>query len=96
MERYAFRRIDRQTVSETNTAEMLEALTPICHVKGGDAQEGPPVLGPQNDIVKHRQARPRRRGLAVKPAFHFLALTGGAVRRGPAGEWDEIDAADAV
>ena len=38
--RYAFQRIDRQTVSETNTADMLEALTPFCHVKGGDAQEG--------------------------------------------------------
>ena len=81
IERYVFPRIDRRPVSEVNTADVLEILTPIWH----DTAETPhavrrrirwvlewaiamdlgnanpcdrvaPVLGPQNDIVTHRQA----------------------------------------
>ncbi len=33
MERYAFPRIGRRPVSEVNTADVLEILTPIWHVK---------------------------------------------------------------
>ena len=33
LERYAFPRIGRRPVSEVNTADVLEIITPICHVK---------------------------------------------------------------
>ena len=38
MERYAFPRIGRRPVSEVNTADVLEILTPIWHVKGETAR----------------------------------------------------------
>ena len=85
MERYAFPRIGTRPVSEVNTADVLEILTPIWHVKAETARavrqrirsviewaialdmrnDNPcdralPVLGPQNDIVTHRQALPHR------------------------------------
>ena len=81
MERYAFPRIGSRPVSEVNTADVLEILTPIWHSKAETARavrqrirsvlewaialdmrsDNPcdrvlPVLGPQNDIVTHRQA----------------------------------------
>ena len=134
MERYVFPRIGRRPVSEVNTADVLEILTPIWHVKAATAREvrqrirsvlewavaidlrndNPcdrvvPVLGPQHDIVTHRQALPPkdvaaaietvRDGSAqpaVRLAFEFLVLT--AARSGEVrlATWDEIHAAGAV
>ncbi len=81
MERYVFPCIGSRPVSEVNTADVLEILSPIWHAKAATAKEvrqrvrsvlewavaldlrndNPcdrvvPVLGPQNDIVTHRQA----------------------------------------
>ena len=68
-----------------------------------------PVLGPQNDIVTHRQALPHKNVAAalesvrdgsaqpaVRLAFEFLVLT--AARSGEVrlATWDEIDTAGAV
>ena len=135
MERYAFQRIGSRPVSEVNTADVLEILTPIWHVKAETARavrqrirsvlewaiamdlrnDNPcdrvlPVLGPQNDIVQHRQALPHKKVAAaietvrdsksaqpaVRLAFEFLVLT--AARSGEVrlATWDEIDAAGAV
>jgi integrase len=134
MERYVFPRIGSRPVSEVNTADVLEILSPIWHVKAATAREvrqrirsvlewaialdmrsdNPcdrvvPVLGPQNDIVTHRQALPHqdvaaaietvRDGSAqpaVRLAFEFLVLT--AARSGEVrlATWDEIDTAGAV
>ena len=134
MERYAFPRIGSRPVSEVNTADVLEILTPIWHAKAETARavrqrirsviewaialdmrnDNPcdrvlPVLGPQNDIVTHRQAL-RHRDMAaaietvqagsaqpdVKLAFEFLVLT--ATRSGEVrgAQWAEIDATDRV
>ena len=135
MERYAFPRIGRRPVSEVNTTDVLEILTPIWHVKAETARavrqrirsvlewaiamdlrnDNPcdrvlPVLGPQNDIVTHRQALPHKDVAAaietvrasgstqpaVRLAFEFLVLT--AARSGEVrlATWDEIDTAGAV
>ena len=135
MERYVFQRIGSRPVSEVNTADVLEILTPIWHVKAATAREvrqrirsvlewgialdmrndNPcdrvvPVLGPQNDIVTHRQALPHKDVAAaietvrdsgsaqpaVRLAFEFLVLT--AARSGEVrlATWDEIDTAGAV
>ena len=134
MERYAFPRIGGRPVSEVNTADVLEILTPIWHVKAETARavrqrirsviewavaldmrnDNPcdrvlPVLGPQNDIVTHRQALPHqevaaaietvRAGSAqpaVKLAFEFLVLT--ATRSGEVrgAQWAEVDATERV
>ena len=134
MERYAFPRIGSRPVSDVNTADVLEILTPIWHVKAETARavrqrirsviewaialdmrtDNPcdrvlPVLGPQNDIVTHRQALPHwdvaaaietvRAGSAqpaVKLAFEFLVLT--ATRSGEVrgAQWAEIDTTDYV
>ena len=134
MERYAFPRIGSRPVSEVNTADVLEILTPIWHVKAETARavrqrirsviewaialdmrsDNPcdrvlPVLGPQNDIVTHRQALPHRDVAAaietvragsaqpaVKLAFEFLVLT--ATRSGEVrgAQWAEIDTAGRV
>ena len=134
MERYAFPRIGTRPVSEVNTADVLEILTPIWHVKAETARavrqrirsviewaialdmrnDNPcdralPVLGPQNDIVTHRQALPHRDVAtaietvragsaqpAVKLAFEFLVLT--ATRSGEVrgAQWAEIDTTDRV
>ena len=134
MERYAFPRIGSRPVSEVNTADVLEILTPIWHVKAETARavrqrirsvlewaialdmrnDNPcdrvlPVLGPQNDIVTHRQALAHRDVAAaieavrsgaaqpaVKLAFEFLVLT--ATRSGEArgAQWTEIDTTDHV
>ena len=134
MQRYIFPRIGNRPVSEVNTADVLEILSPIWHVKAATAREvrqrirsvlewaialdmrnhNPcdrvvPVIGPQNDIVTHRQALPHkdvaaavetvRDGSAqpaVRLAFEFLVLT--AARSGEVrlATWDEIDTAGAV
>ena len=134
MQRYVFPRVGNRPVSEVNTADVLEILSPIWHVKAATAREvrqrirsvlewaialdlrndNPcdrvvPVLGPQNDIVTHRQALPHqdvaaaletvRAGSAqpaVRLAFEFLVLT--AARSGEVrlATWDEIDTAGAV
>ena len=129
-----FPRVGKRPVSEVNTADVLEILTPIWHEKAETARavrqrvrsvlewsiamdlrnDNPcdrigPVLGPQNDIVTHRQALPHkdvaaaietvRDGSAqpaVRLAFEFLVLT--AARSGEVrlATWDEIDPAGAV
>ena len=135
MERYVLPHIGRRPVSEVNTADVLEILTPIWRVKAETARavrqrvrsvlewavaldmrnDNPcdrvlPVLGPQNDIVEHRQALPhkevavavetvRSSGKAapmVKLAFEFLVLT--AARSGEVrlATWAEIDTAGRV
>ena len=134
MERYAFPRIGSRPVSEVNTADVLEILTPIWHAKAETARavrqrirsviewaialdmrsDNPcdrvlPVLGPQNDIVTHRQALPHRDVAAaietvragsaqpaVRLAFEFLVLT--ATRSGEVrgAQWAEIDTTDHV
>ena len=135
LERYAFPRIGRRPVSEVNTADVLEILTPIWHVKAETARavrqrirsvlewaiamdlrhDNPcdrvlPVLGPQNDIVEHRQALPHKdvavavetvrasasAAPAVKLAFEFLVLTAALSGEVRLATWDEIDTAGRV
>ena len=121
-------------VSEVNTADVLEILTPIWHVTAETARavrqriqsviewaialdmrnDDPcdrvlPALGPQKDIVTHRQALPHRdvaaatetvRAGSAQPAvklpFEFLVLT--ATRSGEVrgAQWAEIDTAGHV
>ena len=135
MERYVFPHIGSRAVSQVNTADVLEILTPIWHDKAETARavrqrirsvlewaiamdlrnDNPcdrvaPVLGPQNDIVTHRQALPHKDVAAaietvrtsssgqpaVKLAFELLVLT--AARSGEVrlATWEEIDTAGAV
>ena len=135
MEQYAFPRIGSRPVSQVNTADVLDILSPIWHVKAATARavrqriravlewavaldmrsDNPcdrvlPVLGPQNDIVTHRQALPHQEVAAaietvrassssqpaVKLAFELLVLT--AARSGEVrlATWDEIDVAGRV
>ncbi len=133
LERYAFPRIGSRPVSEVNTADVLEILTPIWHVKAETARavrqrirsvlewaiamdlrhDNPcnhvlPVLGPQNDIVQHRQALPHQdvaaavetvrasAAPAVKLAFEFLVLTAARSSEVRLATWDEIDTAGRV
>ncbi len=134
MERYAFPRIGNRPVSEVNTADVLEILTPIWHVKAETARAVRqrirsvlewaialdmrndnacdrvlPVLGPQNDIVTHRQALPHRDVAAaigtvragsaqpaVKLAFEFLILTASRSGEVRGAQWAEIDTTDRV
>ena len=135
LDRYAFPRIGGRPVSEVNTADVLEILSPIWHVKAETARavrqrvravlewaiamdlrnDNPadrvlPVLGPQSDIVTHRQALPHKDVAAaietvrtsgspqpaVKLAFEFLVLT--AARSGEVrlATWDEMDVGGGV
>ena len=135
MERYVFPLVGNRPVSEVNTADVLEILSPIWHAKAATAREvrqrvravlewaialdmrndNPcdrvvPVLGPQNDIVTHRQALPHQDVAvaietvrassspqpAVKLAFELLVLT--AARSGEVrlATWDEMDVAGRV
>ncbi len=135
MERYAFPRIGNRPVSEVNTADVLEILTPIWHVKAETARavrqrirsvlewaialdmrnDNPcdrvlPVLGPQNDIVTHRQAlshkdvaaaietvRTSKSGQpAVRLAFEFLVLTAARSAEVRLATWTEINTPDRV
>ena len=135
LERYAFPRIGRRPVSEVNTADLLEILTPIWRVEAETARavrqrirsvlewaiamdlraDNPcdrvlPVLGPQNDIVTHRQALSHKdvaaaiatvRGSksaqpAVRLAFEFLVLTAARSGEVRGAQWAEIDTTDRV
>ena len=134
LERYAFPRIGNRPVSDVNTADVLEILTPIWHAKAETARavrqrirsvlewavaldmrsDNPcdrvlPVLGPQNDIVTHRQALPHRDVTAaigtvragsaqpaVKLAFEFLILTASRSGEVRGAQWAEIDTTDRV
>ena len=119
-------------MSEVNTADVLEILSPIWHAKAAtarevrqrirsvlewaialDMQDGNPcdrvvpVLGPQNDIVTHRQALPHKDVAAaietvwessspqpaVKLAFEFLVLTAARSAEVRLTTWDEMDVA---
>ena len=130
MERYAFPRIGRRPVSEVNTADVLEILTPIWHKKAETAwavrqrvrmvlewsiamnlrNDNPcdrlgPVLGPQNNIVTHRQALPHQEvaaavktvrssgsaAPAVRLAFEFLVLTAARSAEVRLATWGEMD-----
>ena len=53
MERYVFPRIGQRPVSEVNTADVLEILSPIWHVKAATAEGGPPAY-PVGARVGHR------------------------------------------
>ena len=135
IERYAFPRIGGRPVSEVNTADVLEILTPIWHVKAETARavrqrirsvlewaiamdlrnDNPcdrvmPVLGPQNDIVTHRQALPHKDVAAaietvrasgstqpaVRLAFEFLVLTAARSAEARLATWTEMDVAGRV
>ena len=135
MERYAFPRIGSRPVSEVNTADVLEILTPIWHSKAETARAVRqrirsvlewaialdmrsdnscdrvlPVLGPQNDIVTHRQALPHKDVAAaietvrasksgqsaIRLAFEFLALTAGRSAEVRLATWGEMDVAGRV
>ena len=135
MERYVFPRIGQRPVSEVNTTDVLEILSPIWHVKAETARavrqrvrsvlewaialdmrnDNPcdrvvPVLGPQNDIVTHRQALPHKDVAAaietvrassspqpaVKLAFEFLVLTAARSAEVRLATRDEMDVAGRV
>ena len=135
LERYAFPRIGKRPISEVNSADVLEILTPIWHSKAETARavrqrvrmvlewsiamnlrnDNPcdrigPVLGPQNDIVTHRQALPHGEvaaavekvrtsdsaAPAVRLAFELLVLTAARSAEVRLATWDEIDTAGAV
>ena len=129
LERYAFPRIGSRPVSQVNSADVLELLTPIWHVKPETARavrqrvravlewavamelraDNPcdrvlPVLGPQNDIVRHRRAlghqdvaaavetvRASSSAAATKLAFELLVLTAARSAEVRLATWDEID-----
>ncbi len=134
LERHAFPRIGKRPVSEIASADVLEVLTPIWHVKVQTARnvrqrissvmewaiamnlraDNPcdrlgPVLGKQNEVVRHMRALPHRDVAAavetvrasdtadsVKLAFEFLVLT--AARWGEVrwARWAEMDLSDHV
>ena len=135
LKRYAFPRIGERPVSEVNSADVLEILTPIWRLKAATTRavlpriravrewalaielraDNPcdrvlPILGPQNDIVQHRQALPHKDVAAavetvrasasavpaIKLAFEFLVLT--AARSGEVrlATWAEMDTAGRV
>ena len=129
LERHAFPRIGNRPVSEVASADVLEVLTPIWHVKVQTARnvrqrisavmewaiamnlraDNPcdrlgPVLGKQNEVVRHMRALPHRdvaaavaavRGSnatdAVKLAFEFLVLTAARWGEVRGARWDEMD-----
>ena len=134
LELHAFPRIGSRPVSEVSSADVLEVLTPIWHVKVQTARnvrqrisavmewaiamnlrpDNPcdrlgPVLGKQNEVVRHMPALPHRdvaaalatvrastAAEAVKLAFEFLVLT--AARWGEVrwARWTEMDTEDGV
>ena len=129
LERHAFPRIGNRPVSEVASAEVLEVLTPIWHVKVQTARnvrqrisavmewaiamnlrpDNPcdrlgPVLGKQNEVVRHMRALPHRdvaaavtavrasnAAEAVKLAFEFLVLTAARWGEVRGARWDEMD-----
>ena len=134
LERYAFPRIGNRPVSEVDSADVLQILSPIWHVKRQTARtvrrrigavlewavamnlrnDNPvdrvlPVLGPQNEIVEHRQALPHRevaaaiatlraseRAGAGRLAFEFLILTAARWGEVRGAVWPEVDTAGRV
>ena len=134
LERYAFPRIGRMSVSEVNSADVLQILTPVWHVRMQTARtvrrrvgavlewavamnlrnDNPadrvlPVLGPQNEVVEHRQALPHREVAAAietlreseragvgKLVFEFLILTAARWGEVRGAVWPEIDTAGRV
>ncbi len=129
LERHAFPRIGNRPVSEVASADVLEVLTPIWHVKVQTARnvrqrisavmewaiamnlraDNPcdrlgPVLGKQNEVVRHMRALPHRDVAAaisavqasaaaesVKLAFEFLVLTAARWGEVRGARWDEMD-----
>ena len=129
LELHAFPRIGSRPVSEVASADVLEVLTPIWHVKAQTARnvrqrisavmewaiavnlrsDNPcdrvlPVLGKQNEVVRHMRALPHRDVAAavatvrasdateaVRLAFEFLVLA--AARWGEVrwARWTEMD-----
>ncbi len=129
LELHAFPRIGSRPVSEVTSADVLDILTPIWHVKVQTARnvrqrigavmewaiamnlrsDNPcarvlPVLGKQNEVVRHMRALPHRdvaaavaavrasdAAEAVRLAFEFLVLT--AARWGEVrwARWTEMD-----
>ena len=134
LERHAFPRVGSRSVSEVTSAEVLEVLTPIWHVKVQTARcvrqrigavmewaiamnlraDNPcdrlgPVLGKQNEVVRHMRALPHRAvaaaiatvrasdaAEAVKLAFEFLVLTAGRWGEVRWAQWTEMDTTDHV
>ena len=126
---HAFPRIGGRPVSEVASADVLEVLTPIWHVKIQTARnvrqrisavmewaiamnlrsDNPcdrlgPVLGKQNEAVRHMRALPHRDVAAavaavrasnapegVKLAFEFLVLTAARWGEVRGARWDEMD-----
>ena len=129
LERHAFPRLGSRPVSEVASADVLEVLTPIWHVKVQTARnvrqrisavmewaiamnlrsDNPcdrlgPVLGKQNEVVRHMRALPHRdvaaavtavrasnAAEAVKLAFEFLVLTSARWGEVRGARWDEMD-----
>ena len=134
LERHAFPRIGNRSVSEIASADVLEVLTPIWHVKVQTARnvrqrisavmewaiamnlrpDNPcdrlgPVLGKQNEVVRHMRALPHRdvaaaitavrasdAAEAVKLAFEFLVLTAARWGEVRGARWAEMDTTDHV
>jgi len=129
LEHHAFPRIGNRPVSEVASADVLEVLTPIWHVKVQTARnvrqrisavmewaiamnlrtDNPcdrlgPVLGKQNEVVRHMRALPHRdvaaalstvqasnAAEAVKLAFEFLILTAARWGEVRGARWNEMD-----
>ena len=129
LERHAFPRIGSRPVSEVASADVLEVLTPIWHVKVQTARnvrqrisavmewaiamnlrsDNPcdrlgPVLGKQNEAVRHMRALPHRDVAAavaavrgsnaaqvVKLSFELLVLTAARWGEVRGARWDEMD-----
>ena len=129
LEHHAFPRIGNRPVSEVASADVLEVLAPIWHVKVQTARnvrqrisavmewaiamnlrpDNPcdrlgPVLGKQNEVVRHMLALPHRDvaaavatvrasnvAEAVKLAFEFLVLTAARWGEVRGARWDEMD-----
>ncbi len=134
LERHAFPRVGSRPVSEVTSADLLEVLTPIWHVKVQTARcvrqrigavmewaiamnlraDNPcdrlgPVLGKQNEVVRHMRAllhrdvaaavatvRASDAAEAVKLAFEFLVLTAGRWGEVRWARWTEMDTTDHV
>ncbi len=134
LEHHAFPRIGNRPVSEVASADVLEVLTPIWHVKVQTARnvrqrisavmewaiamnlrsDNPcdrlgPVLGKQNEVVRHMRALPHRDVVAavaavrasnaaeaVKLSFEFLVLTAARWGEVRGARWDEMDTEDHV
>ena len=134
LERHAFPRLGRQAVRDVTSADVLDALRRVWHLRPETARrlrqrisavmewavamgyraDNPcdriaPVLGPQQDLVKHMQALDHREvaaairtvqatgaTAAVKLAFEFLVLT--ATRSGEVrgATWAEVDLASRI